>query len=255
MRIGRLWLAALFACSLFVNFSVSYAAEIQSKLVVLSDDVLVLSGPSFGYRPITVANKDRSFPVSNQLVQTPEGDFYKVLVTFKSGQKSIGYISSREKVRLDESSEKEEIENYKPLALAKSSMQAAFYGLRNNRLFWTIGYLKYPAPAFYLKGFIGQFFTQSTSSMIFGGELGTDHFVRGPYSLYTSLGAGFMVVPRDDAVFRGSTSFAYFFQGGTGIRYNTSLAAISFGPVQSLVLDSGNSYLAWGMGITLEVGL
>ncbi|HEX4926340.1 MAG TPA: hypothetical protein VFV50_19755, partial [Bdellovibrionales bacterium] len=171
------------------------------------------------------------------------------------GQKQIGYISTREKVRLDESAEKEEIENYRSLSLAKSAMQAAFYGLRNNRLFWTIGYLKYPAPAFYLKGFIGQYFTQNTSSMLFGGELGTDHFVSGPWSIYTSLGAAFMVIPRDDAVFRGSSSFSYFVQGGTGIRYNTSLAAVSFGPVQSLVMDSGNSFLVWGMGVTLEVGL
>jgi hypothetical protein len=236
-------------------FEFQAKADIQSKLVVLSDDVLVLSGPSFGYRPILVANKDRSFPVSNQLIQTSEGDFYKVLVTFKNGQKRIGYISSREKVRLDESSEKEDIENYRPLALAKSSMQAAFYGLRNNRLFWTIGYLKYPAPAFYLKSFVGQFFTQNTSSLMVGGELGTDHFVRGSISLYTLLGAAFMVIPRDNVVFTGNSSFATFVQGGTGVRYNTSLAAISVGLIQSLVMDSGNSYLSWGGGMTLEVGL
>jgi hypothetical protein len=236
-------------------FSPSIQAQVQSKLVTLADDVLILSGPSFGYRPLMLAPKDKTFPVSNQVTQTPAGDFYKVLVTFKSGRKQIGYISIGEKVRLDESAEKEEIENYKSLALARSAMQAAFYGLRNNRLFWTVGYLKFPAPSFYLKGFVGQFFTQSTSSLLIGGELGTDHFITGTFSLYTSLGAAIMVIPRDDAVFRGSTSFAYCVQGGTGIRYNTSLAAISLGPVQSLVLDSGNSYLAWGVGMTLEVGL
>jgi hypothetical protein len=248
---STLWCLVL---SIFI-FGANSVAAVQSKLVMMADDILVLSGPSFGYRPVRAANKDDSFPVSNQIIQTPEGDFYKVAVTYKNGQKRIGYVSTLEKVRLDESTEREEIEQYRSLTLAKSALQAAFYGLRNNRLFWTVGYLKYPAPSFFVKGFVGQFFTQNTTSLMAGAEIGTDHFVAGPWSLFTSAGSAVMIVPRDNAVFEGSTSFAVFVQGGTGIRYNTSLAAVSVGLVQSLVLDSGNSYLAWGGGMTLEVGL
>jgi hypothetical protein len=224
-------------------------------LTAIGDEIPVYSGPDINYRPIFSLLKGKSLSSDSQMIQTPTGDFYKVLVEFKGGRKQIGFISAKEKVKIDRSDEAEDIQGYKSLALAQSAMQAGFYTLKGTSFYWTLGYLKYPAPSFYIKGFVGQFLSKLASSVILGGELGTDHLITDKMSVYTAFGLGGMFAPKENILFDGSKNSNGFFHGGSGLRFNTELAAVSVGLLETLVLNSNNALLSWGAGITLEVGL
>lgn len=231
------------------------ASPTNANLILQEDNVPAYSGPGFSFRPLLLLKKGTKLSVNPQIVQTKEGDFYRVLLVFKSGRKRIGYISVARKTTLENTSQAEELESYLDLELADTALQINMNYMRSDRLYWTLGYMKYPAPSFYLKAMAGQYFSQTSASPLVGGEIGTDHFITNVISLYTSFGLGIVAAPQDNELYEGSTALNLFSHAGTGIRYNANLAAVVLGIGQNAVFNGNNSELAWAINLGLEVGL
>jgi hypothetical protein len=253
----------LFYFAVLILFSLTETpmawASSATRLTTGDALVTVYSGPGFRFRPIVAITKKTELVASSRIYQGKDGEFYKVLVVFKNGRKQIGYVSVLAPVDLSINSNAkagdDDIDTYKDLALAESAMQVGFHTLKNTKVFWTLGYLKYPAPSFYIKGLVGQLLSETASSLMVGGEVGTDHFLSNTVSIYTSLASGSLIVPREDLVFEGSKNFNMFLQGGTGFRFNAEFAAVSLGALQAVLFNQNNSFISWGLGMTLEVGL
>jgi len=153
---------------LFLNTADAAAG---SRLTTGDAAVTVYSGPGFRYRPILTITKKTELPASSRIYQGKDGDFYKVLITYKTGRRAVGYINVNSEVDLNINDRTaEDIEAYKDLGLAESAMQVGFHTIKNSKVFWTLGYQKYPAPSFYLKALIGQLLSETASSLLAGAE-------------------------------------------------------------------------------------
>jgi hypothetical protein len=256
----QLWIFHITLC--FVLFSAGMAsaqapAQTGAKLVVRGKDVVVYSGPSTRYRPLATASDGAIFPVSIRRVPGVGGEFYKVLITFRGGEKKrIGYISVSEPVQIEKSETDENVDSYKSLSLARNTVQLGFTGLKERTYIWTLGYVFYPAENFYLKAFGGQVLNSSTANFLAGAEIGLDQLLWGNFSIYTLVNAGVLVPASENAIFQGSTSTSRFVQGGAGLRYNAGeFAALSVGLIESAFLNGNNAFISLGYQIAFEVGL
>jgi hypothetical protein len=238
----------------FLLVGISWAQG-NSTVITGERPVTIYSGPGRNFRPIRSISQKIEFAASSRLAQGKDGNYYKVLVKFRDGHKQVGYIATDAPVKLVRSLDTEDIEHYSSLMLSKSSVQAAFYVLKNSRMYWTLGYTDYLVPSFYLKPFAGQLLTETSSSIVSGIEMGTDHFFTEMFSFFTGISTGLVFSPRDNAVFPGSASANALLTGTAGIRMNAELAAVSIGFGQTALFNGNNSYLGWNLGFTLEVGL
>jgi hypothetical protein len=241
----------------FFSFSRAHAA---SKMTIQSDNTVVYSGPNIKYRPLEVLGKDTVLPASPKIVSGEGGEFYKVLIRQKSGsrtRRSIGYIPVTAAVLIEHADFDEGIEKYKSLKLARSAFQASVSYLRQQTYVWQAGYLKYPAPGFYIKGFTGQIFDNTSDSFLFGVESGNDSFIQGPYSAYASVGLGLALPSDDSSPFLGAKSATSFFlSGSAGARYNAAEhASVSLGLGSVSIFNKNNSFVSMAVMMTFEVGL
>lgn len=232
-------------------------AGTPAKLVTGNESVTIYSGPSLTFRPIRNITEKTEFAASSKNIQGRDGDYYKILVKFKNGNRQIGFVPTTSPVKIEGviAGSGEDIDAIPTLFLAKASLQAAFYVFRDSRMYWTLGYMNYPVPNFYLKPFIGQFFTESASSVVGGFSLGTDHFFGDSLSFFSEVGAGMVASPKEGTVFKGSESANALVQASAGLRINAELAAVSFGFGQTGIFNGNNSFVGWNLGFTLEVGL
>jgi hypothetical protein len=217
--------------------------------------VTIYSGPGRNFRPIRSLSQKAEFPASSKIVEGKDGEYYKIIVKFKSGGRQVGYVPTDAPVTFEKNENAEDVDALPTLFLAKSSLQAAFHVLKNSRLYWTLGYLTYPTPNFYLRPFAGQLLTETASSVLAGLGLGTDHFFSDRFSFFSEVGAGMVAAPQADAIFKGSESANILLEAMAGVRFNAELAAVSAGLGQAAVLNGNNSYVAWSLSFTLEVGL
>lgn len=237
---------------------VQTASTPGAKLVVKGKDIIIYSGPSTRYRPLATASDGAVFAVSLRRVPgLGGGEFYKVLVSFKGGErKRLGYISANEPVQIEKSETDENVDSYKPLALARNTVQLGFAGLRERTYVWTLGYVVYPAENFYLKAFGGQVLNASTANFLGGVEIGLDQLLWGNISLYTLVNGGAVFPVSENAIFPGSTGLSRFMQGGVGFRYNAGeFAAVSLGLIQAAFFNGNNALLSLGYTVAFEVGL
>ena len=234
-------------------------ASTGAQLVIDGEGIIVYSGPSVKYRAIGITDRGQKLPVSLQKIPGYKevGDFYKVLVKVKPGnRKRLGYISSSEQVRIEHTSEDENIDSYQDFLLAKSAVQLAFAVLNDKNYQVALGYLIYPLPNLYLKAFVGQALSLTRASFLAGIEVGVDYFIGGPWSAYLSFAPGMVFSNGSDQLFLGSKPVTQVIQGGAGLRYNAGEhAALSFGLLQAGYFNTATGVLLSGMMITLEVGL
>lgn len=227
-------------------------------MTIQADNTVVYSGPSIKYRPIVILGKGTTLIASNKIVSEGDnGDYYRVLIRGKGRKKRIGYISTSSMVTLDRSSDSEDLDKYKPLKLARSAVQGSVQYLRKETYIWQAGYLKYPAPGFYLKGFGGQIFNNTDQSYIFGVESGNDSLIDGPYSAYASVALGLAMPSSDDSPFTGAKSATSFYvSGSVGGRYNAAEhASFSIGLGSVSIFNKNNSFVSIALMTTFEVGL
>ena len=241
-------------------FLFSNSAKAGVRLTVTGDDVIIFSGPSIRYRPLLNAAKGEYFPVSPRRVLGNKngGEFYKVLVNIRGGDKRIGYISVDDPVQIEGATDaaSEDVDSYQTMALAKSAAQFSFGGLKDSDYEVAVGYLRYSAPNFYYKYFVGQLITPITGNFIGGVEIGLDHLLAGHWSVYGLVNTGFVLPATSNAIFLGSSSLAEELQSGFGFRYSAGeFAAVSLGVIQAAFFSNNNSLLSTGYWATLEVGL
>jgi hypothetical protein len=251
----RLWISTLilFLCA-------CGSALAANKVTVNPTDaenvsVTIYSGPGLNFRPIRTISKKAEFISSSKLVQGRDGEYYKVLVKFKSGNRQVGYISTEAPAKFEVGESSEDVDAIATLFQSKANLQAAFHVLKNSRMYWTLGYMNYPLPNFYLRPFVGQLLTDIASSILVGTAVGTDHLFTDSFSFFSEIGAGFVAAPRPDAVFQGSESANTMLDAMAGIRFNAALAAVSIGLGETAIFNANNSYLGWSLSFTLEVGL
>lgn len=235
-------------------------ASVANKVTVNPNDapnisITIYSGPGRNFRPIRSISKKADFTASSKLVQGKDAEYYKVLVKFKNGNRQIGYISVDSPVKFETAEGAEDVDAMASLFQAKASLQAAFHVLKNSRMYWTLGYMNYPLPNFYLRPFAGQLLTDTASSIILGMAVGTDHLFTDSFSIFSEVGGGLVAGPKQDAIFPGSESANSMLDAMAGVRFNAELAAVSVGLGQTAIFNANNSYVGWSLSFTLEVGL
>ncbi|MBX9768603.1 MAG: hypothetical protein K2X47_15115 [Bdellovibrionales bacterium] len=237
----------------------------QGTLRFESDDVLVYSGPGQKFRPIGKGKTGTKTTVNPQILAGPDGDYFEIVFSDKAegeseddDEKRLGYVSTRSKVVFERTGmdEGDDLKKYKSWAQAESAIQSDITILKDQSYLWTVGYLKYPSPGFFVKGFVGQILSRFSSSTILGGEVGLDQWIRGHFTAYSSFAVAPLFVPSDGTLFTGSQLFNLFVRGSVGLRYNADEhAQISFGLTQILATNVQNSFMSPGFALTLEVGL
>jgi len=254
------YLASFFTLLAMVSILPTKVWAVGAKLTVTGDEVVIYSGPNNRYRPLANAAKGESFPVSQRRVLGTKGgsEFYKVLVTIRGGDRRIGYISADDPVQIEGTTEAatDDVDSYQTIALARSAVQFSFGGLKDSNYEVAIAYIKYPAPNFYYKYFVGQLITPITGNFLGGIEIGLDHTLAGHWSIYGLVNTGVALPASANAVFPGSSSLAAQLQSGFGFRYSVGeFAAVSLGIDQATIFSNNNSLLSTGYLATLEVGL
>lgn len=250
--------------SIAISSFCSAKAHAQGTLRFESDDVLIYSGPGQKFRPIGKGKTGTKTTVNPQILPGPDGDYFEILYSDKLGadsddeEKRLGYVSTRSKVVFERTGmdEGDDLKKYKSWAQAEAAVQSDITILKDQSYLWTVGYLKYPSPGFFVKGFVGQILSRFSSSTIVGGEVGLDQWIRGHFTAYSSLAIAPLFVPSDGTLFTGSQLFNLFVRGSVGLRYNADEhAQISFGLTQILATNVQNSFMSPGLAFTLEVGL
>jgi hypothetical protein len=245
----------IFILIAFTGPSLLAASTSLNELVVVGDGVTAYAGPGLGFRPLVNLSPDQKVPVSSRIVSGKDGEFYKVLITSKFGAKNIGYIAVSEPVKIDESSIVDDIENFRSLSMARSSLQAGFSNHGGEFSGWKIGYLKHPAPSMSISGFVSQLYGRNSTSLILGAESGIDHLLSRSLSVFVAIGFGVLFAPGNDTLFLGSKSTNLFVQPSGGLKVHTDYASVSFGILENAYVNADSNYLTLGFGFTIELGL
>ncbi len=242
-----------------VKPAVKPATKQKTTLITLRDGILVYSAPGMNYRPLAILPEKAVLLASSRVTKGKQGDFYKVLVVLSPKQRAVGYIPTTAEVRLNSSVEtvdSEDIEKFGPIALVSQAVQGSYSRFINSEYEWSIGYMKYVSPGFYLKGLAGQFVTLDSSGTLAGFEIGNDALLFKNVSAQLSYSAGFFIPGQAGGVFVGSKSLNGFAQGVVAVRYNLrGIASASLGGTQLVLLNANNSFVTYGANVTLEIGL
>lgn len=229
----------------------------KTRLVTLNEGVIVYSGPGRSYRPLAVLPARSELPASTVTVPTSEGPFFKVLVQVSPKRRSIGYIPITANAQLiADGIEDEDLARFGGVALINKALQGAFTSFNDQNNMWTLGYMHYLKPGFYVKGFAGRFLNPTASATVGGAELGNDALLFGPISGLTSFAAGIFSPTEAGTIFEASSNLNAMMQAAVGARYNIKGAAsISAAASQAVLFNANNSLVLFGVNITIEVGL
>ncbi len=250
------WLTPSLAICLAV-FSQSPSAAAKTRLMTMGEGVIVYSGPGEFYRPIAVLPAMTELRAGSKPVSSKNGSFYKVLVKIDAAKSVIGYVSLKADVRsvADDMGE-DELEKFGEIALANQAVQLSYSALEDKNYVYSVGYMKYLSPGFYVKGYAGQFSAPSATATIAGGEVGNDALLFGPVSGLVSYAAGIFAPSSEGAVFAASSSLNAMMQAGFGLRLNMrGVASFSAVATQVVLFNANNSWVSSGGMFTLEVGL
>lgn len=152
--------------------------------------------------------------------------------------------------------EDDDLTKYGDVALIDKAFQISFSLLRDQASIWTLGYMKYVKPGFYVKGFAGQFSAPASKATLLGGEVGNDSLLVGNISGLVSYDLGVFSPSDTNTVFEGSSKLNAMMQAGFGLRYNFGgIASISAAVTQAVFFNGNNSLVSSGGTFTLEVGL
>lgn len=232
-------------------------AQAKSVIVTLAKGVVVYSGPGIFYRPLAVLPANSELRASSKIVNTKDGRFYRVLVNLSEKKKVVGYIPQNPAVRyFKESLDEEDLEKFGDVALIHHAVQASFSMFRDQHQLWTLGYMNYLKPGFYVKGFAGHYSTAAHNAFTAGGEVGNDALLIGPVSGLVSYAAGVFAPNEAGTIFEASSSVNAMVQAAVGARYNIrGVAAVSAAATQAVFFNANNSFVTFGLNLTLEVGL
>lgn len=246
--------ALLSSLSIFAFVS---SGEAAMKLLTVEPDVTVYSGPGEHYRVLMVLPDKAELSASEEITSSRSGRFYRVVVRYDEKQKAIGFIPVNAPVRVGElDQDEDDLTKYGAVALFGKAFQVSFGGYRDSQSMWTMGYIHYLSPGFYVKGFGGQWSTVVTSAFVAGGEIGNDALLVGAFSGFVSYGMGLFSPSGDGAVFAGSSKYNVLMNATLGIRYNIDgFASIAFAGSQIAFYNQNNSLVSTGLQASLEVGL
>ncbi|MCM2281405.1 MAG: hypothetical protein NDI61_06105 [Bdellovibrionaceae bacterium] len=228
-------------------------------MITYGERVTVYTGPGRFYRPLLIVPSGTEMPAATSPVKNKHGEFFKVLVTLSDKRKAIGYVPVDSEIRKKSSADlADDMESFQEYPLAKHSLQATYAHLRTERRLVTVGYMKYVAPGFYLKGFAGSFLSPGSSSPLIGAEFGNDALLLKRLSGFASYTMGVFLRPKKDTLFEGSKNDLsnFLVQGALGLRLNFGeVASISLGATQVALVSANNSLVTFGGLATLEWGL
>jgi hypothetical protein len=246
------WLVPVFAI-----VSMTSLAQAKTRLVTLGEGVIVYSGPGEFYRPIAVLPSKTELRAGSKPVSSKNGAFYKVVVKINEARTAIGYVSLKADVRaMDDETGEEDLEKFGEIALVDQAVQVSYSALQDKNYIYSLGYMNYLSPGFYVKGYFGQFSAPGATAMVGGGEIGNDALLFGPFSGLVSYAAGVFAPSAEGAIFQASSSMNAMMQAGFGLRLNMrGIASLSAVATQVVLFNANNSWVSSGGMFTLEVGL
>lgn len=257
-RMSRLTVVLLIAlASSFIVLVSAERAEAKARLMTLSDGVIAYSGPGQFYRPLSVFPARTELRAGSKVVTNKNGAFYRVLVVLSSKKKAVGFVSVQSNVRfVDDTLEEDDLEKYGEVALVNKAVQGSFSSFQRKSTMWTLGYMKYLSPGFYVKGYAGQFSDTASSATLGGAEIGNDALLYKRISGLVSFGAGVFSPAKADDIFEGSDKMNAHMMASVGARYNMGgVLSLSLSGTQAVFFNANNSLVTRGATVTIEVGL
>ena len=247
-------LAALLFSSLLFIGSIAHA---KSRLLTMQDGVIAYSGPGDFYRPLAVFPARTELMAGSTVIRTKDGAFYKVIVKLSDKKSVIGYVSLQAMATfMSDKVEDDDLSKYGDVALVNKAFQISFSAYRDQASAYTIGYMQYLKPGFYVKGYAGRFANPVGAATIGGGEIGNDSLLFGRVSGLVSYDLGLFLPSQTGTIFDASSSVNMMMQAGFGVRYNFGgIAAVSAAVTQAVFFNANNSLVTSGGMLTLEVGL
>lgn len=226
-------------------------------LTTMEEDIQVYSGPGERFRVLAVLPAKTEVKASNSIVTSQSGRFYRVLVKLGEKQRAIGFIPVNAQMRIGgEDQDEDELSKYGAVSLISKAIQITFSSYRDKQSSYSLGYMHYLSPGFYVKGSVGQLITPLTSGNFAGGEIGNDSLLAGPVSGFVSYGAGVFMPSAAGSIFAGSTSFNVMMNAAFGLRYNLEgFASFAIAGIQTAIYNQNNSHVTTGVQLSLEVGL
>ena len=230
-------------------------ADAAVTLTIVGDNVVAYSGPGEKYRPLAILNSKTELRASSKIFDSPQGRFYKVIVRTGENQRAIGFIPMNAAVVLSGAEDNVDLEKFGVVALVDSAVQFSYASLRDRQSIWTLGYMKYLSPGFYVKGFGGQWLAPLAQGTLAGGEIGNDALLYGAVSGFVNYQFGGLSTGQDN-FFAGSTSINVFMGAAAGLRYNLGgIASMAVGINQVVIYNANNSLVSNGLLVSLEAGL
>lgn len=247
------WLSSV----IFLFLVATPLAHAKTKLVTLGEGVIVYSGPGEFYRPVAILPAKTEMRASTKTVSSKNGTFYKVLVKVNEGKQAVGYVSVKADIRaVDDELGEDDLEKFGEIALVNQAFQLSYTALADKNYVYTVGYMKFLSPGFYVKGFAGQFSAPTASATVAGGEIGNDALLFGSVSGNVSYAAGLFMPSSEGAIFQASSGMNAMMQAGFGLRYNMrGVASLGAMMTQFVAFNANNSFVSSGGMVTLEVGL
>jgi hypothetical protein len=221
------------------------------------DEIQVYSGPGERFRVLAILPNKTEIKASNQIVTSSAGRFYRVVVKLGENQRAIGFIPISAQMRVGgEDQDEDELSKYGSVALISRAVQITFGTYRDKQSFYSIGYMRYLSPGFYVKGTVGQWINPVTNGNMFGGEIGNDALLVGSVSGFVSYGLGVFMPSSAGSIFEGSTNYNVMMNAAVGLRYNfEGFASIAIAGTQAAIYNANNSLVSTGVQASLEVGL
>lgn len=221
------------------------------------DDIQVYSGPGERFRVLAILPNKTEIKASAAIVTSSAGRFYRVVVKLGENIKAIGFIPVSASMRIGgEDQDEDELSKYGAVALISRAVQITFGSYKDKQSFYTLGYMRYLSPGFYVKGTIGQWINPVTNGNMFGGEIGNDALLVGAVSGFVSYGLGVFMPSAAGAIFDGSSNYNVMMNAAVGLRYNLQgFASIAIAGTQAAIYNPNNSLVSTGVQASLEVGL
>ncbi len=231
----------------------------SNEMIGVGSDTPVYPRPNSRYRPIFILKTDKSLKVSPKIVKSDPINFFKVLLYRPNGKSIIGYVAETANVRIKtDTVDDDDFVNYSEQALSSRSISSSLGFYRGSNYLATLGYQYYLSPGFYMKFYVGEWFSPTGGGDHFGGELGNDTLISRQISLIFALGLGTLLPAQNDGVFLASQSNGvnYLLRGIVGVKWNGG-GRVSFGleGVQTVLFNSNNSLVTFGGQLSIEVGI
>lgn len=222
-------------------------------LATTEDDVMVYTGPGEQFRVLAILPAKAELKASNKIVSSKAGRYYHVIVNIDDKTKAAGFIPVNAPVKIGgEDIDEDELSKYGAVALINRAAQITYTSIRNQQSLWTIGYIRFLSPGFYIKGLAGQWLTTESSATVAAAEMGNDALLFGSVSGYVAYSLGLI----NGSLFTGSQSLNIFMNGSIGLRYNfEGFASFGLGATQVAAINQNASLVSTGLQLTMEIGL